>query len=377
MSDIIHPTPTPILKACIDRALPDELLHAAMRRAVFENSANAPVISRRLLPPGVVPEVPRAYLAAVTGKLWQPGRTLRVRFVDGDPQVHARIAPFAQQWSDHADITFEFVPTAGGQPDDDAEIRISFRNQGSWSYIGTDALVIPPGQPTMNFGWLTRTTSDEEYARVVIHEFGHALGCIHEHQNPAADIPWNKEAVYAFYQGPPNFWNREQVDVNVFSRYAADMTQFSAFDPNSIMLYPIPNEFTLSDFSVGWNASLSPTDRSFIATLYPATPTRAAELIMDAPPLDAFIGAFGAVDTYTFTVPQRSTVRIETQGETDVVMSLFGPNDDTHPLAVDDDSGEGRNARLTLPLRPGRYTVRIRHFSSVRTGGYRIGLYKA
>jgi len=39
-------------------------------------------------------------------------------------------------------------------------------------------------EPTMNYGWLKDDTDDVEYRRVVIHEFGHALGAIHEHQNP-------------------------------------------------------------------------------------------------------------------------------------------------------------------------------------------------
>jgi hypothetical protein len=339
-----------------------------MRRALAENPNNAPVVNRRTLPPGVMPDIPHVYLAAITGKLWQPGRLLRVRFLDGDPQVHARIAPFAQQWSEHANITFQF----GNDPE--AEIRISFQNQGSWSYIGTDALVIPQSQPTMNFGWLTLATPNDEYQRVVTHEFGHALGCIHEHQNPSNSIPWDREAVYRYYQGPPNYWSREQVDINLFTRYDAEVTQFSAFDPQSIMLYPIPNEFTMGDFEVGWNKALSATDRQYISTLYPANRKASTVLTIDAPPTDAVIGEFGEVDTFTFTVNQRATYRIETEGSTDVVMSLFGPDSDTRPLAMDDDSGNDRNARMMIDLRPGNYTIRVRHFSSQRTGGYRISV---
>ncbi len=356
-------------KACVDLTVPDELLWESMRRAMEENPNNAPPINLRALPPGVMPSVPNIYLAAITGKLWQPGRILRVRFLDGDPQVQARIAPFADQWSEHANVTFQF----GNDPD--AEIRISFQNQGSWSYLGTDALVIPQNQPTMNFGWLTLATPNDEYQRVVVHEFGHALGCIHEHQNPVNDIPWDREAVYRYYQGPPNYWSREQVDINLFTRYEADITQFSAFDPKSIMLYPIPNEFTKGDFEIGWNHSLSANDKQFISTLYPANRKASTVLGIDTSASDAVIGEFGEVDTYTFTVSKRGLYRIETQGATDMVMSLFGPNNATRPLAMDDDSGDDRNARIVRELRPGEYTIRLRHYSTQRTGGYRIAVY--
>lgn len=33
----------------------------------------------------------------------------------------------------------------------------------------------------MHFGWLRDDTDDVEWRRVVVHEFGHALGAIHEH----------------------------------------------------------------------------------------------------------------------------------------------------------------------------------------------------
>lgn len=362
--------PTSVIRACIDRMIPDELLLESMRRSVAENPLNAPVLNRRMLPPGVMPDIPQQYLAAITGKLWKPGRTLRVRFLDGDPQVQERIPAFADIWSGYANIKFTFVD------DEDAEIRISFQSQGSWSYIGTDALVIPKNQPTMNFGWLTRATPADEYSRVVTHEFGHALGCIHEHQNPSGNIPWDKEAVYEFYQGPPNYWTREQVDINIFTRYGADITQFSEFDPHSIMLYPIPNELTLGDFEVGWNKELSEMDKHFVAALYPFAEKPTNELVVGAPPVTAAIGQFGEVDNYTFVIAQSGDYRVETTGELDVVITLFGPDDDTRFVGMDDDSGRRLNARLVAALQPGRYFLRVRHYSGKRTGDYQIGVYR-
>jgi hypothetical protein len=121
----------------------------------------------------------------------------------------------------------------------------------------------------MNFGWLTLKSSDEDHRSVVLHEFGHALGCIHEHQNPAGGIQWNKDVVYRYYAGKPNYWSREKVDHNIFRRYGQDITQFSAFDPGSIMLYPLPKEHTLDGFEIGLNTQLSATDIAFIGVHYP------------------------------------------------------------------------------------------------------------
>ena len=48
----------------------------------------------------------------------------------------------------------------------------------------------------MNYGWFDSETTDDEYRRVVLHEFGHALGLAHEHQSPGVAIPWNEQKVY-------------------------------------------------------------------------------------------------------------------------------------------------------------------------------------
>jgi hypothetical protein len=202
------------------------------------------------------------YAAIVTANKWKRGQTLKVKFLDGIESVQRRVIRWAQMWSQYANIRFTFGTEAN------ADIRVSFRQAGSWSYIGTDALNIPAGQPTMNYGWLTPTTPDDEYSRVVLHEFGHALGLIHEHQNPTVNIPWNKPAVYAYYRRT-NGWTKQMVDQNLFKTYSRELTQFTKFDSRSIMLYSISKELTVGGFEVGWNRTLSPTDIEFIRQMYP------------------------------------------------------------------------------------------------------------
>jgi hypothetical protein len=196
--------------------------------------------------------IPRFYLAAPIDSIW--GKlSLRVRFLDGTQQVRDRVQNVARQWEEQCAIRFQFV-TSGA-----SDIRVSFTQNGrSWSYVGTDALSIPPDEPTMNFGWLTESSSDDEYSRVVLHQFGHALGFIHEHQNPNAQIPWDRSAVIKYYT-EVHGWTSADVQNNLFQVYDRASTNFSVFDPKSIMLYAIPNEHTVGDFSVGWNAPVSPS----------------------------------------------------------------------------------------------------------------------
>jgi hypothetical protein len=204
--------------------------------------------------------------ALVKGAKWNPGDVITVSFLDGDPQVQARVRTFAEQWTvpGLARLTLSFRSDTT-----DTDIRISFRYAGSWSVIGTTCHQVPDGQATMNYGWLKPTTPDDEVRRVVLHEFGHALGLIHEHQNPAGGIKWNKPKVIADLSGPPNNWDLQTIEHNMFEPYAAAETNFTATDPDSIMMYPIPVGWTLDGFTVGLNTDLSPTDQQFIHQQYP------------------------------------------------------------------------------------------------------------
>jgi serralysin len=112
-------------------------------------------------------------------------------------------------------------------------------------------------------------TSEKEFARTILHEFGHALGMVHEHQSPVNGIPWDETKVYNYYRTHYR-WNRKMVKSEVLRRYNVTNTNFSEFDPDSIMLYEVPSTVTKDGSSIrGQSNKLSPKDKSFIAKLYP------------------------------------------------------------------------------------------------------------
>lgn len=210
-----------------------------------------------------------ALMALVASKRWGPGFTLRCRFLDGSAKMQKKVRTLCRQWEKYANVAIKFVSKGP------AEVRISFyADDGSWSAVGRDALntaYFPPHLPTMNFGWVRDDSDPEEDRAVILHEFGHALGCVHEHQSPKFDRKWNRAAVFEYFQGPPNFWGKDDIERNVLKKYSPKGIKATEFDPESIMLYSFDAElFADGEGGTNENSRLSATDRTMIRKMYPA-----------------------------------------------------------------------------------------------------------
>jgi len=206
--------------------------------------------------------------------------TITAKFLNGTPFQRQKVMQYAQVWSNisatHTDergvarrkLRISFLPDSWANHL--VDVRILFHEGGSASYVGSESRRVDANRPTMFFGWVDEQHAEQEIRQVVIHEWGHALGLVHEHQSPVARIPWDRDKVYDYYrrtQNPP--WTRQDVDENVFRLYDASTTNYTAYDANSIMHYAIPSSLTIGGYSTPWNSELSPTDSSHFKRLYP------------------------------------------------------------------------------------------------------------
>lgn len=218
-------------------------------------------------------------------KLWAPGARLHVCFVAPVPgALRQRIVRAASEWMTTGNILLDFSGRADQTcvPGRAYEITIGFKSGGASSYTGTDS---KKHKASMNLEGFDDPNSrvalgpEQEFTRVVMHEFGHALGMMHEHQSPQAHcgdhILWS--AAERYYKEKLG-WSAAEVHDNletlpVLARAPRDALQMTTYDNKSIMQYAFPagifKEGADSPCYSGVNYVLSDTDKELFAKLYP------------------------------------------------------------------------------------------------------------
>ena len=302
------------------------------------------------LPGGVQRAVAVAPTSGRYSNYWDNGATITVRFMGGTDYVRSKVMQYAREWTQYANVDFRFVTSGSG------DIRVSFVNNGSsWSMIGRQALYAPRNQATMNFGWFNRSTPEYDFKRTVLHEFGHALGLLHEHQNPTGGIPWDEAAVYDFYRRTQG-WDRRTTYENVMKRRPANETQFSSYDAASIMHYPVSPQLTGGRYQVGMNNYLSNTDIAFIAELYPgkdytAPSTQTETATTPTRPAPVTTPADRPADSRIVTIQNRLG---ENQSAEVVNLYLNGKK-----LSFKLDASRRSEQTYRLKVQPGNYSYRL------------------
>jgi hypothetical protein len=240
---------------------PDELIVAA-RNAVALNPLNAVTVasaSARALANILPPE----HIAVMTGKRWPAGEVITIGFLESTPaDLQARILAHANSWRDRgANISFALTRT-------DPMIRLTREGEGYWSYLGTDILSIPAGQPTLCLQGFSMATPESEYRRVVRHEIGHSLSAPHEHMRSGIVARLDPARTIAYFQRTQG-WSAQMVKQQVLTPLDEASLMGTPVDVDSIMAYSLPAFITKDGRPVPGGSDIDDSDAAWMAKIYP------------------------------------------------------------------------------------------------------------
>ena len=264
---------SPSTSSLANDSAPSPWKQRACKDMVPRNVKNKPLIGGRMMSnlglnyaigPDKVPTV-----FANEHNFWNDNpQTIYYFFMGGSPQQHEKVTQTIEEWTWYANVRFIEAPSA-----EESHVRITFDStDGSWSYIGRQCSSVPETEATMNLAWLDKLSHLTANERaVILHEFGHALGLLHEHESPAHrnGAFQNIDRAFELFKGTQG-WTREQIYEQVINVYNnSDVSNYSQVDIHSIMHYPQPKELTGLDEDIPYNEKLSDIDKAYMILQYP------------------------------------------------------------------------------------------------------------
>jgi hypothetical protein len=211
-------------------------------------------------------EDPGFLLSGDSRFFWNIGQHINVWFMDGTRNQRTQVQTHAATWEQYANIHFEFsTPNAAN-----ADISITFNCNGNSSMLGTASVAVArSGNASMCLSSVMPGADTVHVRRTVLHEFGHALGMGHEHQRLDAGLAWNINVIVNDLGGAPNKWSMATIRSNLLDPLSQNYTNFSSYDPKSIMHYYIPSRWTMPGIEIPQPTELSANDKTFIGRVYP------------------------------------------------------------------------------------------------------------
>ncbi len=132
------------------------------------------------------PKARSVSLAALGLYAWQDVNEFRVHFMEHEEKfspLRLLVLSIAKEWGQFANVSFKEIGDVS-----QAHIRIQLMHRSeaiSESIVGNQAKYVPHGSHTMLLaigGLPPPHETNLKLRHIVLHEFGHALGLVHEHQ---------------------------------------------------------------------------------------------------------------------------------------------------------------------------------------------------